>query len=1319
MRRPMSQTLIGCLFLICYSQTTLGALAACDNDTCVSPAPGHPTETLQHLQKLQELAKDEKKFSGFMGEIFGGNIEKYKFNQIRNIFAAGAWQQLPVAIATRDLPPRVVGAFSRDSGQIYLSAEHANAGAYLEELGHWIDQQLHDGRFDTPGDEGELFRRALISTARPDADGVRALKHRYPEILAENDMGVLRDGTLAEFMLCSNKRVRKSISYAQLEDAYVGLGCFDDDDDNTAGTPVKQQKIKGPDPIKYAETLTANVKVGNYANAKVVSYTGSFDTFRDAGIALNPPELRLRVPAAIDGTLQAVSMKFKSNANGSLQHHLEALATQWEDAVNVKQQSEVVGETVTTQAILEKYPTQANLTWGFNSKSSTGIDQVWKIQESASSTSYLFAEAKGGSSGLAADLENANLFDQMSTDWIVDRLVQERSEGTVTLARQVMADLGIKYQGYGFFKKDSTGKWVVNGKENYVFSYRNSASSVGIKSAVVREKFGASATFQYDGGYHGTTKAPKVLTFKSQDWVTKAHIPDHVLGSTHQMLVDVSKKYKAVFDSAIASGDITVEMTVGQNPNDRVSLWNPETRTIHINKSDITKPGVATKFAGELSLEMANAAHDIEYKQVFDEVKSGAITTADEYARAVMEIEHQVIVSDFAKIEEEVALSGLFKATGPLKSQSTFNQLDPQKTFDEWFDRQNEPRADGKPSLVELYKAQFNAVKNGTLSSHLIRKPATTIAADLQEIRTPSHPDPEVVARETFAMEDAYGKASALNSEFLNAIQEGRWEDADILRRQADYLISQHTATLNVLAQTDGIDALTLDAYKKQNLALRVDTTQYYQDHVVAIAEQRVTQAAEAHAEVEMLLAQASEARARGHYDTAEKSFDLAVQTQAKQEALLKSADKLASEIASAKEIGILDNSFPINSDRNWLPVDGQNDFDNTGGGRPTGPERPQFINDAIDSARTSRAGVNTGVLRNVNDQLVLVKQQIDTIDQVSEAGKMERLAEAIQIYQDSKRSLALLEGRIGATEPEISPLLTNIETSVSNLELSLQAKNVEFGEVVTTEVNTKFVTAAQNDAHLAGLLGEGGNVHTAFKYGGKLLMVVGAVSDGLRIVQADDKLGAAVEVAGGWGGALAGAAAAEQLVAPVASWFGPVGWVVDGVAGLAGGGAGYWAGSSAASALYGELKPHHDVDDPLTNLDRVIGNETSLIQPFDFQPFPSISKVALYHPGTRIQATDSTGISGEDQGEIMVSLVNKDGNPVPNVAVKFVAITGRARLITVSGKTNASGQLRSKVEDSYEEVATFIALFDSTGDGVPNTSVVNGSAEVAFAVGG
>ncbi|MDF2987231.1 MAG: hypothetical protein K0R50_2741 [Eubacterium sp.] len=94
------------------------------------------------------------------------------------------------------------------------------------------------------------------------------------------------------------------------------------------------------------------------------------------------------------------------------------------------------------------------------------------------------------------------------------------------------------------------------------------------------------------------------------------------------------------------------------------------------------------------------------------------------------------------------------------------------------------------------------------------------------------------------------------------------------------------------------------------------------------------------------------------------------------------------------------------------------------------------------------------------------------------------------------------------------------------------------------------------------------GRVQTAFRYGGKVLIVVGVAADIYKVYVAEDKVKAVVESAGGWAGATAGAAAFAAWWTP-ADLAGPWAWVAHGVGTLVAGGIGYWVGSETTRTIY------------------------------------------------------------------------------------------------------------------------------------------------------
>lgn len=94
------------------------------------------------------------------------------------------------------------------------------------------------------------------------------------------------------------------------------------------------------------------------------------------------------------------------------------------------------------------------------------------------------------------------------------------------------------------------------------------------------------------------------------------------------------------------------------------------------------------------------------------------------------------------------------------------------------------------------------------------------------------------------------------------------------------------------------------------------------------------------------------------------------------------------------------------------------------------------------------------------------------------------------------------------------------------------------------------------------------GRVRGAFRYGGKILIVVALANDAYRIITARDKTRTVISVAGGWAGATAAGAAFAELWTP-ADAAGPWAWLVHGVGSLLAGGIGYFVGSETTTYVY------------------------------------------------------------------------------------------------------------------------------------------------------
>lgn len=102
----------------------------------------------------------------------------------------------------------------------------------------------------------------------------------------------------------------------------------------------------------------------------------------------------------------------------------------------------------------------------------------------------------------------------------------------------------------------------------------------------------------------------------------------------------------------------------------------------------------------------------------------------------------------------------------------------------------------------------------------------------------------------------------------------------------------------------------------------------------------------------------------------------------------------------------------------------------------------------------------------------------------------------------------------------------------------------------------------------LARTLRAAGRVRSAFRIGGRILIVVAIAVDVYEIVIAEDHLEATLVSLSGWAGAAAGATAFSALWTP-ADVAGPWAWAAHGVGALVAGGIGYWAGSSTTRYVY------------------------------------------------------------------------------------------------------------------------------------------------------
>jgi hypothetical protein len=151
----------------------------------------------------------------------------------------------------------------------------------------------------------------------------------------------------------------------------------------------------------------------------------------------------------------------------------------------------------------------------------------------------------------------------------------------------------------------------------------------------------------------------------------------------------------------------------------------------------------------------------------------------------------------------------------------------------------------------------------------------------------------------------------------------------------------------------------------------------------------------------------------------------------------------------------------------------------------------------------------------------------------------------------------SLSKGKPGKTIAIADPKQITIKGGVGSVIEALQAQGHEVDPTLK-EASKELIRRRNASA----------KVKAVFKYGGRVLIVVGAAADLYRIYRAENKLKETVKVAGGWVGAglFASAFAAWWTPADVA---GPVAWAIHGVGTLVAGGVGYFVGSESVAYVY------------------------------------------------------------------------------------------------------------------------------------------------------
>ena len=137
--------------------------------------------------RFAELAGNPEKFHSLMKEVYGSNYDRSAAESFRQKALAGDFSWLPkIESQSEQALQGANGAYDASRNVVYLNDKFMNdpkkaAEIYSEEVGHFLDKQLN--KFDTLGDEGEMFRRLL--------HGEKLTNQQKVEIRAENDHGVI------------------------------------------------------------------------------------------------------------------------------------------------------------------------------------------------------------------------------------------------------------------------------------------------------------------------------------------------------------------------------------------------------------------------------------------------------------------------------------------------------------------------------------------------------------------------------------------------------------------------------------------------------------------------------------------------------------------------------------------------------------------------------------------------------------------------------------------------------------------------------------------------------------------------------------------------------------------------------------------------------------------------------------------------------------------------------------------------------------------------------------------------------------------------
>lgn len=244
------------------------------------------------LEQLQEVF-EVTHFDGAQALIANGALGEFVLPQVQ--------------VLNDDLLNGARGGYSSDRHQIYLAQSllesdslSGSVGVLIEEIGHHIDTLLNPGG-DTPGDEGELFKKVVFGESISETELAR--------IRAENDFGMMvlggeaiaieQDNSLAEAQnlgtLVGTRTFNDFVGSADTNDYYqfnvsdtsdfnLSLNGLSSDADvellDSSGELIQSSINSGSD----AESITRQLNAGTYY-VRVYPYSG--DTNYTLSLAAN------------------------------------------------------------------------------------------------------------------------------------------------------------------------------------------------------------------------------------------------------------------------------------------------------------------------------------------------------------------------------------------------------------------------------------------------------------------------------------------------------------------------------------------------------------------------------------------------------------------------------------------------------------------------------------------------------------------------------------------------------------------------------------------------------------------------------------------------------------------------------------------------------------------------------------------------------------------------------------------------------------------------------------------------------------------------